>query len=65
MGVNEIEKAITQLSINEVTMLMDWLESYQEKLWDKQIEKDIEDGRLDAILAEANEEYEAGLGLPL
>jgi hypothetical protein len=34
-------------------------------MWDKQIEEDLEAGRLDAMLAEVDEEYQAGLGQPL
>ena len=35
------------------------------QLWDKQIEEDLETGRLDALLAEVDDEYEAGLAQPL
>jgi len=34
-------------------------------MWDKQIEKDLKVGRLDALLAEVDQEYEAGLAQPL
>jgi hypothetical protein len=34
-------------------------------MWDKQIEQDLETGRLDALLAEVDQEYAAGLGKPL
>ena len=44
---------------------MNWLEDYRAKLWDKQIEEDLQAGRLDAVLAEVDEEYEVGLGQPL
>ena len=33
--------------------------------WDKQIEADLEAGRLDLWLDEARKEYEAGLSKPL
>jgi len=33
--------------------------------WDKQIEDDLEAGRLDALLAEVDKEYEAELAQPL
>jgi len=42
-------------------MLMNWLEDYQEQLWDKQIEDDLESGRLDALLTEVEKEYVARL----
>jgi hypothetical protein len=35
------------------------------QLWDKQIEKNLETGRLDSLLIEVDDEYEAGLARPL
>ena len=44
---------------------MSWLERYHEQLWDKQIANDLESGRLDSLIAEVEEEIEAGLVRPL
>lgn len=65
MSVREIEIAIAQLSAQELAELMAWLENYHAQMWDKQIEEDLEAGRLDALLAEVDKEYEAGSGQPL
>jgi hypothetical protein len=65
MSVQEIEVAITQLPVNELADLMVWLEHYHAQVWDRQIEEDLEAGRLDALLAEVEKEYEAGLSQPL
>jgi hypothetical protein len=65
MSVTEIEAAITELSTNDFAELREWFRAYQEKLWDKQIEHDLEAGRLDAVLAEVDAEYDAGLSRPL
>jgi hypothetical protein len=65
MSVKEIEVAITQLSIDDLADLMAWLEEYHAQVWDRQIEEDLESGRLDALLADVDEEYEAGLAQPL
>jgi hypothetical protein len=65
MSVTEIQAAITELTGGDLADLMNWLEDYQAKLWDEQITGDLEAGRLDAVLAEIHEEYEAGLGQPL
>ena len=64
MSVTEIESAITQLPAKEVAVLVAWLQNYHEKLWDKQIEEDLEAGRLDPLLAEVDKEYQAGLARP-
>ena len=63
MSVTEIETAITQLTSEDLDQLVNWLENYHARLWDKQIEKDLETGRLDTVLAEVDREYEAGFRL--
>ncbi len=64
MSIKDAEIAITRLSAKELAELMAWLENYHAKMWEKQIEEDLESGRLDALIAEANEEYDAGLSRP-
>lgn len=58
MSVQEIERAIAQLPKNELSELMTWLDNYRHKVWDKQIENDLESSRLDALLAEVEAEAE-------
>ena len=65
MSVKDIEQAITQLPNRELTELMSWLQDYHHQVWDKQIEDDLDSGRLDSLIAEAEKEYEAGLARPL
>ena len=65
MSVQEIEVAITQLPIEKVTDLLQWLEEYHAAMWEQQIEGDLADGKLDMLLAEVDAEYEAGLAQPL
>ena len=61
MGVEQIEKAISQLPARELAELVAWLEDYHAQVWDKRIEEDLEAGRLDKVLAEVDAEHEAGL----
>jgi hypothetical protein len=65
MSVTEIQAAITELTSDDLADLMNWLDDYQAKLWDKQIDEDLQAGRLDKILAEVDKEYETGLTEPL
>lgn len=65
MSVQEIEIAITQLNGEELNQLDSWLADYKNQQWDKQIEDDFNAGRLDALLDEADAEYEQGLTKPL
>ena len=65
VGITQIERAITQLPAEDLAELMSWIEDYHAQVWDKRIEEDLKTGRLDALLAEVDEEYEAGLTQPL
>ncbi len=65
MSIAEIESAIAQLPAEEFAELMTWLQKYNEKMWDKQIEDDLAAGRLDNLIAEAEDEYRQGLTRPL
>jgi hypothetical protein len=65
MSISEIEQAITELSPEERARLRAWFDEYYAEVWDKQIEDDVKAGRLDKLISEANEEYEAGSSKPL
>ena len=65
LDIKQIEVAITQLPPQELAELVSWLEDYHAQVWDKRIEEDLEAGRLDKVLAEVEEEYEADLTEPL
>jgi hypothetical protein len=65
MSVKEIEAAIAQLPPQELAELMAWLSEHHAQVWDRKIEEDLEAGRLDAVLAEVDREYEEGLARPL
>lgn len=58
MSVKEIENAITRLSAEDLTELSAWFADYQAKIWDEQIERDLDAGRLDALLDEVDAEYD-------
>ena len=65
MTMQEIEQAITELSPDELARLREWFDEYYAKIWDEQIEQDAASGRLDKLIAEVDEEYNAGLSKPL
>lgn len=65
MTITELEQAVTQLSEQELALFRAWFDEYYAQIWDKQIEEDAKSGRLDKLIAEANEEYNAGLSKPL
>jgi hypothetical protein len=65
MTIQEIERAITQLPKGDLQELVAWLADYHHQLWDKQIAEDLDSGRLDALISDAEKEYQAGLARPL
>jgi hypothetical protein len=65
MTVQEIEETIMQLPLEELIKLATWFDEYSAEVWEKQIEEDLDSGRLDTILKEVNAEYDAGLAQPL
>jgi hypothetical protein len=65
MSIQELEAAIMMLSTKELASLTMWLIAYHEKMWDQQIEDDLDSGRFDKLLDEIDSEYAAGLAKSL
>ena len=60
MTIAEIKNAVQKLSIDEQKELFEWVDELRENQWDKQIEKDLEAGKLDHLIAEAKKEFKEG-----
>ena len=60
MDVKEIETAIARLTPDQVAELARWFEEFQAQVWDEQIAQDVQEGRLDALLEEAERDFESG-----
>ena len=61
--LNDIEKAIAQLSAEDVSRLRVWLEEFEGRLLDERIEQDVKAGRhgkLAKLAAEALADHKAG-----
>jgi hypothetical protein len=65
MDIKEIESAITQLPPSEFAELAKWFEEFQAQVWDEQLEQDMKAGRLDALIKQAEQEFEQGQCEPL
>ncbi|MBM4034081.1 MAG: hypothetical protein FJ291_20195 [Planctomycetes bacterium] len=59
-SVAEIERAIAALPPDELAELRAWFEEYEAAAWDRQLEEDARSGKLDALAAEALEDYRKG-----
>lgn len=58
--VQAIEQAIQQLPETDLIELRQWFAEFNETFWDKQIERDAQAGKLDALAAEALADYHNG-----
>ncbi len=58
--LEQIEAAILTLPSDEFQRLKQWLSDVDYQRWDEQLEKDIEDGKLDALAEEAIADFKAG-----
>jgi hypothetical protein len=58
--VNEIKKAIGQLSVEERLDLMQWLNQSADDEWDLQMKRDAAAGKFDKLIKEAETDYRQG-----
>ncbi len=59
-SLSEIEHAVEKLSPAEFNKFRLWFFQYDQNKWDKQLENDINSGKLDQFAKEAISEYETG-----
>ena len=55
-SVAEIKQAILELTEEEYAEMVDWFYSLEEEEWDRQIEADAANGKLDFLKSEAIDE---------
>jgi hypothetical protein len=60
MSVEELEKAIAALPAKEQMRLRDWLDELTADAWDRQIEADAKNGKLDKLVEESESDFRAG-----
>lgn len=61
----EIEHAVERLSAEELAKFREWFAKFDADAWDRQIERDAEAGKLDALAEEALREHRSGRTRPL
>ncbi|MBI2318697.1 MAG: hypothetical protein HYU75_17335 [Betaproteobacteria bacterium] len=63
--VESIEEQIKALSPEELSQLRTWFLEFDWALWDRQLERDIAAGKLDALAEKALRDHAAGKTTPL
>ena len=59
-SIDEIKSAIAHLPEKEFNSLVDWFQKFEEERWDKKLENDIAQGKLDNLADEALNEFDTG-----
>jgi hypothetical protein len=65
MSVQELESAVTRLSPSDLATFIQWFEEFVAETWDKRLEADVRNGKLDHLAKQADEHFEAGRCQPL
>ena len=60
MSVDEIKRAIENLSLEERLGLMQWLNQSADDEWDLQMKRDAAAGKFDTVIKEGGADYREG-----
>ena len=63
--IEKIEQEVQALSPEELAQFRAWFLEYDWAAWDRQIERDSQEGRLDDLAAKALRDHAAGKTTPL
>jgi hypothetical protein len=58
--VETLEREVQGLNPEELAAFRAWFAEYDWQAWDRQLERDVAAGKLDALASEALAEYERG-----
>jgi hypothetical protein len=58
--IEEIEKAVAELTPEQLAKFRAWFDEYQERMFDEQIERDAKAGKLDKLISRARENHQSG-----
>lgn len=58
--VEKLEREVQKLSQTELAAFREWFHEYDSNEWDRQIEEDVQAGKLDKLAEEALATHKAG-----
>ncbi|MFW6028248.1 MAG: hypothetical protein ACOC9Q_01845 [bacterium] len=58
--LEQIEAQVSSLSAEELAQFRQWFADFDSDAWDRQIARDLAAGKLDELIAEAEEDLKAG-----
>jgi hypothetical protein len=59
-NLQEIERAVSQLSAEELANFRSWFAEFDAEIWDRQLEEDVAAGRLDNLAQRALQHLREG-----
>jgi hypothetical protein len=59
-NLQEIERAVSQLSQEELAAFRVWFAEFDAEIWDRQFEKDVASGRLNGLAKQALQYLQEG-----
>lgn len=63
--IKDLEQQVKALSPEELAQFREWFLEFDWTLWDRQLERDVRAGKLDALAEKAIGDYKAGKTKPL
>jgi hypothetical protein len=64
MSIKELERAITELSKEDLADFRRWYQIFDADRWDEELERDVAAGKLDWLMEEAKADVAAGRVTP-
>jgi hypothetical protein len=58
--VEELEKNVEKLSEKELSVFREWFATFDAEVWDRQMESDVAEGKLDRLADEAIAAHKRG-----
>jgi hypothetical protein len=65
VSVDDIERAVQQLSPDDLAEFRHWFAEFDQAVWDAELERDAAAGRLDKLANDAVAEFHQGRTRPL
>ncbi len=63
--VEQLEQQIQTLSPEELAQFRAWFAEFDWEMWDRQLERDVASGKLDALAEKALRDHASGKSTPL
>jgi hypothetical protein len=63
--IKDLEQQVKALSPEELAQFREWFLEFDWAVWDRQLERDVRAGKLDAMAEKAVQDYKAGKTKPL